>query len=750
MKKIITVLAIFVTLSSFAQTTLPAAWSFVNPSPSGATANTTTGPEFPGPIGWSTKLDILVSSFTYASGQDGNAGCKLDATGEYVKIWFTDKPGPLSYWIKSQTINGLPFVGGFATQESADGNTWTDLHTFDPTSLSSANFTNFIDNPKSTSRYIRFYYSNKQSGANVNLDNITLASAPASPLATINVKLAGADVVNGSTALIGKTASTQFTIENKSTRDTLYIKGMNFSGAAAADYSVSGAPQYVLSGSSATFNVNFSTTAIGSRLATLAISNSDTKKNPFNIKLYGIGGNLATEPTDKPNNITFGGVKAYTYFVNIVPSANKPDKYLVLRKKGAAVTEVPVDGQTYSKGDNIGDAQVAYVGVDTTFKPTYVLANTMYNYAVFPFNGPAGFENYLTTSPMAGVVTTTGSNAGSYYASLDPSKASFLTDLSAKINSHDSIYYSNYTTTLINNWLAKDTTGGKKVVYCVYTNLPYVYSEPFVWWNASSSTGTLTREHTYAQSWMPSNMDPITWPQAPNGKDFPEYNDQHHLFPADQINANLTRSNNAFGEVVTVTSTSPSGFGKLGKDANNKTVWEPRDEHKGDLARALFYMATCYNGAYSQNWGLSGGKFAQDTAVLMKWHRQDPPSELEIARHEYISSIQKNRNPFIDNPLWVYGINFTNMTYMPGIINGVNELNTDFARIYTNQETSEIVVQLDNASKAKVTVTDMLGRVLSEGTTSSDTYAVNMSQKGVYVVLVENENKSIVKKVMLY
>jgi hypothetical protein len=161
-------------------------------------------------------------------------------------------------------------------------------------------------------------------------------------------------------------------------------------------------------------------------------------------------------------------------------------------------------------------------------------------------------------------------------------------------------------------------------------------------------------------------------------------------------------------------------------------------------------MATCYNGAYSQNWGLSGGKFAQDTAVLMKWHRQDPPSDLEIARHEYIYSIQKNRNPFIDNPLWVYGINFTNMTYMPNIINGVNELNSDFAKIYTNQETSEIVVQLDNASKAKVTITDMLGRVLNEATTSSDKYAVNMSQKGVYVVLVENENKSIVKKVMLY
>jgi hypothetical protein len=161
MKKIITVLAIFVALSSSAQTTLPTAWSFVNPSPTGATSNSPTGPEFPGPTGWSTKLDISVLGFTYASGQDGNAACRLDQTGEYVKIWFTDKPGALSYWIKGTGISPAPAFGGtFKTQESVDGNTWTDLHTFTSADLTNT-FANFTDNPKSTSRYIRFFYVDK-------------------------------------------------------------------------------------------------------------------------------------------------------------------------------------------------------------------------------------------------------------------------------------------------------------------------------------------------------------------------------------------------------------------------------------------------------------------------------------------------------------------------------------------------------------------------------------------------------------
>jgi hypothetical protein len=114
--------------------------------------------------------------------------------------------------------------------------------------------------------------------------------------------------------------------------------------------------------------------------------------------------------------------------------------------------------------------------------------------------------------------------------------------------------------------------------------------------------------------------------------------------------------------VLNATSTSPTGSGKLGTNANGVTVYEPRDEQKGDLARALFYMLVRYNGERSNQWRLPAG---QDINLLLQWHQQDLPSPIEIARNEYIFATQKNRNPFIDNPSWVNRINFANITSVP-------------------------------------------------------------------------------------
>ncbi len=695
MKKIIFTFLGLGFLMANAQTTLPTSWSFANPTPTGAASPSPSGPESAGPKGWSTKLDITASGttpFTYSSGQDGSAACKLDATGEYVKIWFTDKPGTLSYYIKGTAISpNPPFTGTFTVQQSADGATWSDLRVFTQANLTTTNFVNFIDTPAATSRYVRFYYTQKVSGSNISLDNVTLASAPATPVAKMNIKQGANDIVNGSTFVIGKAAATTFTVENKGTADTLFVSGINTNGNAVADYSIIGAPLAVPANSSATFTVNFSTSINGTRKASMTINSNDPDKAQFLVNLYGIGGDYASEPTAQASALTFSNVKAYTMNVSFSATAGS-EKYLVLRKLGSAITAAPADGQTYQRGDLIGDAQVAMVGTDTSFKPSYVLANSAYYYAVFPFNGPVGFENY-TSNSLANNVNSSGANAGNYYTGIDQTKSTFLTDLSAKINTHDTIFYSNYSSSLVNNWLAKDTTAGRKVVYCVYTHLPYVYSEPFVW-ASSTSNGILTREHTFAQSWMPSNIGNANWPNGSNAKELPEYNDQHHLFPADQLNANAVRSNASFGEVVTVQSTSPSGFGKLGTNANGIKVWEPKDEHKGDVARALFYMSTCYNGVDSKNWGMGIGAFSQDTAVLMKWHRQDPPSEHEIARHEYVYSIQKNRNPFIDHPEWANSINFVNMTWIPTSSVGIKDYNAlSQVQVYPNPvQESQITV----------------------------------------------------------
>jgi hypothetical protein len=86
------------------------------------------------------------------------------------------------------------------------------------------------------------------------------------------------------------------------------------------------------------------------------------------------------------------------------------------------------------------------------------------------------------------------------------------------------------------------------------------------------------------------------------------------------------------------------------------TVFEPGDDIKGDLARIYFYMATCYE-SQAPSWGHSvftGSTyqpFAQWTYdMLIRWAKQDPIDDVEIARNNAVYETQQNRNPFVDYP----------------------------------------------------------------------------------------------------
>jgi endonuclease I len=235
---------------------------------------------------------------------------------------------------------------------------------------------------------------------------------------------------------------------------------------------------------------------------------------------------------------------------------------------------------------------------------------------------------------------------GNYYDAISVSKPSLIQDLHNLINPHTVISYDNFDETNIANFAARDTTDGKKYVTCVYSGEKYIYTPPFSW-------GYYSREHTFCHSWMP------TYPST----DGPEYSDQHHLFPTNQNSSNGVRNNYPLGEVATVTSVYLGD--KFGKDIKGKTVFEPRNEHKGDAARALFYMVVCYDGSRGK-WTIPNSVSNQDLDVLRKWNKEDPPSAWEKARNEYIYSIQHNRNPFVDHPEYANYIDFTNDTYIPG------------------------------------------------------------------------------------
>lgn len=351
-----------------------------------------------------------------------------------------------------------------------------------------------------------------------------------------------------------------------------------------------------------------------------------------------------SEPTAQPTDLTFSDVTTYSFRVSHKHAIPKPDAYIVLRSKMQNITTLPVDGTTYSVGDAIGNARVVYIGSDSTFSSRGVVAGTRFYHSIFSFNGSAGSEDYLQATPLNGYVDTPPNMIGDYYAGINSNNSGFLEQLQDRIRPHTSFPYASYTNVMINGFEAQDTTGGQKVVYCVYSGYAHVYNEPFGW--IGSPGGTLSREHTFAHSWFPTH---------PSNTGV-EYSDFYNLFPTHQNNANNRRSNHPLGIVQNVTYQFMDG--KLGADSQGNTVYEPKDRHKGDAARAMFYMVTRYHNWDGNQWFLPA---QQSQDVLKMWHFTDPPDAWEIARNDFIHSRQGNRNPFIDSIHFALKIDFRTM-----------------------------------------------------------------------------------------
>jgi len=192
----------------------------------------------------------------------------------------------------------------------------------------------------------------------------------------------------------------------------------------------------------------------------------------------------------------------------------------------------------------------------------------------------------------------------------------------------------------------------------IYSELPasadpynYVYEDSSQLISGAETEGMgWNREHLFSQSFFYGH--------------YPMYSDLHFVVPAD-ARVNQRRSNLPFGQVSNPNFTSLNGS-KVGLNTTagyTLSVFEPIDEFKGDIARALFYVAVRYESLlpfFQTENSRNPFEARQEIALrswmiplLKQWHIQDPVSAKEINRNEQIFQIQGNRNPFIDHPEWV-------------------------------------------------------------------------------------------------
>ncbi|PRQ37072.1 putative endonuclease I [Rosa chinensis] len=150
------------------------------------------------------------------------------------------------------------------------------------------------------------------------------------------------------------------------------------------------------------------------------------------------------------------------------------------------------------------------------------------------------------------------------------------------------------------------------------------------------------------------------WPRSYGLKNGPSLTDIHNIRPAD-VNVNSSRGNKYYGEcsVNSAKCLKPASKEAALDTETDKDRWAPPKQHRGDIARALMYMAVCYG--YRQTDGgpvlhLSDSpKISKSEmgllSTLLKWNEIDPPSREEKLRNDRVCKFyQHNRNPFVDHP----------------------------------------------------------------------------------------------------
>ena len=223
----------------------------------------------------------------------------------------------------------------------------------------------------------------------------------------------------------------------------------------------------------------------------------------------------------------------------------------------------------------------------------------------------------------------------------------------------------------------KDADPYIKMLYVDYTR-----NGPTKFLNGTAAS--FDKEHVWSQS---------HGFKASSGATGPAGTDLHHLIAGEKAVNQQYHSNWSYGNVKVAEKEASAGSAstispnfiisgnKLGTPVNSHSsdeiskVFEPNDSDKGRIARALLYMAACYNNysgheTISQfdpnlelvDYVIDGGSSVDSISApakygilsdLLEWNRTYLPDSFEIHRNNLIyNNYQFNRNPFIDYPEW--------------------------------------------------------------------------------------------------
>jgi len=144
-----------------------------------------------------------------------------------------------------------------------------------------------------------------------------------------------------------------------------------------------------------------------------------------------------------------------------------------------------------------------------------------------------------------------------------------------------------------------------------------------------------------------------TWPQSMGADHGNAHSDLHHLYPA-RSEVNSSRGNDPFYDIddnqtdkwwrldyyqTTIPTQNIDEYSEVDNDVSH---FEPREDHKGNVARSMFYFYTMYRDQADSNF------FNEQKETLRRWNLQDTVDAHERQRSQLVATYQDGKeNPFV-------------------------------------------------------------------------------------------------------
>ncbi|WP_299440568.1 endonuclease [uncultured Aquimarina sp.] len=255
--------------------------------------------------------------------------------------------------------------------------------------------------------------------------------------------------------------------------------------------------------------------------------------------------------------------------------------------------------------------------------------------------------------------------------------------------------------------------------------------------SGGSNVGKWNREHTYPRSRGGFNnidaddfADGINVFTVTRADSLRHANSDAHGLRATDGPENSSRGNQDYGEY-----SGPTG---------NQGSWQ------GDVARGIFFLTVRYNGLDVVNGNPDNSTVGQlgDLAILLDWHRNDPPDDFEMNRNNIIYNWQFNRNPFIDQPDLVEYIWGNNVGETWSNLLSVEEHEKPEFSIYPNPA-SDYITLFAKGKQGDLEVFDTLGNSLVTQP-FNETTRINLNlSSGLYLMRIYYNNTSVMKRIII-